>query len=175
MNRMRVHLFYTFLGVYAATAVVTLLALVNLVQVREGFFVPLFGTFLVETVVAVIALFQRTDFLGEKEDFETLPAPSPAPVPEVPALEKPPEEKTQGPRRPDIEERILAHIAAVRVCKVADIVKKFGISHSVAMHHVEALERTELLSYMAEQPNFETPIQLTTNGRKYLVTYGLIL
>jgi hypothetical protein len=172
MNRMRVHLFYTFLGVYAATAVVTLLALVNLVQVREGFFVPLFGTFLVETVAVVIALFKRTDVLGEKEDSDTLPAASP--VPEVPAPERPREEHTQDARRPDVEERIMAYVAAIRVSKVADIVTKFGISHSVAMHHIGELMSAELLSYLTEQHTLDTPIQLTTKGRKYLVTYGLI-
>jgi hypothetical protein len=172
MNRMRVHLFYTFLGVYAATAVVTLLAVVNLVQVRERFFVPLFGVFLVETIVVVMALFKRTDVFGKKEDSGTHPGPLPVPDASVP--EKPHEENTPNPRRLDIEERILAHLAVIRVCKVANIVEKFGVSHSVALDHIETLVSAELLSYMAEPHTLDTPLQLTTKGRKYLVTYELI-
>src|SRR5262245_29320978 len=126
MNRTKIHLFYTFLGVYAATAVVTLLAFLNFVPIRDGFFALLVGIFLAETVAVVVVLSRRTVLVSEPEVLEESPIPSA--TSKVPLSEKPREENPLGPRRLDVEERIMAHVAAAKVCKIADIVTKFGIS-----------------------------------------------
>lgn len=55
-------LFYTFLAIFAATALVTLLGLVGTLSIPPTQLTVLVGAFFVELAGAVIALFRRTDF-----------------------------------------------------------------------------------------------------------------
>ena len=64
-TRMKPHLFYTFLTIFAATAVVTLLALTGKVTVVDGYLGWLVSAFLVESAGAVIALFRGAKFFEE--------------------------------------------------------------------------------------------------------------
>ena len=64
-TRMKPHLFYTFLTIFAATAVVTLLALTGVVTVVGGYLGWLVSAFLVESAGAVIALFRGAKFFEE--------------------------------------------------------------------------------------------------------------
>jgi len=64
-TRMKPHLFYTFLTIFAATAVVTLLALTGVVTVVDGYLGWLVSAFLVESAGAVIALFRGAKFFEE--------------------------------------------------------------------------------------------------------------
>ena len=55
---MKAHLFYTFLAIFVATSVVTLLGVTNVIAVREGHLTALITAFLVELAGAVIAIFK---------------------------------------------------------------------------------------------------------------------
>ena len=57
-------LFYVFLAIFAATAVVTLLGVTNKVSIKDTYLRVLLGTFLLELSVSVIALYQNVDFFG---------------------------------------------------------------------------------------------------------------
>jgi len=58
-------LFYTFLVVFALTAIVTLLGVLGAVPIKPVHLNLLLGAFLVELAVAVIGLFKRTDFFAQ--------------------------------------------------------------------------------------------------------------
>lgn len=55
-------LFYTFLGIFVATTVVTLGGLINWFTIDEGKLDLLVGAFLIELAGAVIAIYQKMDF-----------------------------------------------------------------------------------------------------------------
>ncbi len=57
-------LFYVFLAIFAATAVVTLLGVTNKVSIKDTYLRVLVGAFLLELSVPVIALYQNVDFFG---------------------------------------------------------------------------------------------------------------
>lgn len=61
-------LFYTFLVIFAATAVVTLLGVTGVFSIDSTQMNVLLGAFLVELAGAVIAIFKGAPFFGEKRD-----------------------------------------------------------------------------------------------------------
>src|SRR5215213_7718800 len=61
---MKTALFYTFLVIFAVTTIITLLGIINVLQIREGYLTALVTAFLVELSGAVIAIFRSADFFG---------------------------------------------------------------------------------------------------------------
>ncbi len=61
---MKQALFYMFLFVFGATAVVTLLGITQLLQIQEGYLDQLFYLLIAESIAPVIVLFKKTDFFG---------------------------------------------------------------------------------------------------------------
>jgi hypothetical protein len=61
-------LFYTFIAIFVATAVVTLLGVVGVIAIPPPQLNVLLGAFLVELAGAVVALFRRTDFFARPTD-----------------------------------------------------------------------------------------------------------
>ena len=68
-------LFFTFLAIFVATALVTLLGITKRIDVEEKFLRPLFTTLILEVVGAVISLFLAANFFGTSalEFMESLP------------------------------------------------------------------------------------------------------
>lgn len=62
---MKEALFYTFLGIFVVTAIVTLLGVTNKITIKDRFLNALFASLLIELVVAMIALFKSADFFGD--------------------------------------------------------------------------------------------------------------
>lgn len=62
------HLFYTFLFIFAATAVITLLGVTNVITIREGYLTGLVTAFLIELAGAVIAIFKSANFFSAETD-----------------------------------------------------------------------------------------------------------
>ena len=63
---MKGHLFYTFLVIFAATAVVTLLGVSGYLTIAEGYLTPLMTAFLVELAAAVVAIFRKASFFEDE-------------------------------------------------------------------------------------------------------------
>ena len=61
---MKAHLFYTFLVIFAATSVVTLLGVTSIITIRDGYLTALVSAFLIELAGAVIAIFKSADFFS---------------------------------------------------------------------------------------------------------------
>jgi hypothetical protein len=59
--------FYSFLGIFIATAIVTLLGVTGVVTIRDTQLNLLLGAYLIELAAAVVALYRRTDFYQTKE------------------------------------------------------------------------------------------------------------
>ena len=59
---MKAHLFYTFLVIFAATAVVTLLGVTGVIAIQDRYLATLMGAFLIELTGAVIAIFKGANF-----------------------------------------------------------------------------------------------------------------
>ncbi len=68
-------LFYTILGIFLATAAVTLLGITKKIDIHREYLKPLFSALILELVAAIILLFGKTDFFGPSvKDFrESLP------------------------------------------------------------------------------------------------------
>jgi hypothetical protein len=64
---LKTHLFYTFLVIFAATSVVTLLGVTSVITIREGYLTALVTAFLVELAGAVIAIFKSADFFASEK------------------------------------------------------------------------------------------------------------
>lgn len=64
---MKTHLFYTFLVIFAATAVITLLGVTNVITIREGYLTGLVTAFLIELAGAVIAIFKSANFFAAEK------------------------------------------------------------------------------------------------------------
>lgn len=64
---MKETLFYTFLGIFALTAVLTLLGVTKIISIKEFYLRTLFTALIVELISAVIVLFGRTDFFAEDQ------------------------------------------------------------------------------------------------------------
>lgn len=65
---MKKHLFYTFLVIFIATAIVTLLGITGIIDIKEGYLTPLVAAFLIELGGAVIAIFKGTNFFEKEQD-----------------------------------------------------------------------------------------------------------
>jgi hypothetical protein len=59
---LKAHLFYTFLVIFAATSIVTLLGVTSVITIRDGYLTALVSAFLLELAGAVIAIFKSADF-----------------------------------------------------------------------------------------------------------------
>ena len=64
---MKKHLFYTFLGIFVVTSVVTLLGVTGVVGIDSRYLAGLVTAFLVESAGATIALFRGAEFFKEDE------------------------------------------------------------------------------------------------------------
>jgi len=56
-------LYYVFISVFVATALVTLLGITQVVQINDFYLKGLFGALLIELIGCVISLFRKTEFL----------------------------------------------------------------------------------------------------------------
>jgi hypothetical protein len=170
-EKMRRHLFYAFLWMWGITAIITVLGLLELVKIREGYFAPLFGLFVTESAGAVVAVFKRAFFVGDDAD----PAPQlppTKPVPSLPAPERPRDKNTQDARRPDVEEKILVYLSEKGRTRAGNIALVLKLNGNVALHHLEELEAAGLATRVINETGERH--QLTAPGRKYLVTNKLI-
>lgn len=64
---MKKHLFYTFLTIFAATSVVTILGITGVVSIADGYLSSLVGAFLIELAGAAIAVFRTAKFFDDEE------------------------------------------------------------------------------------------------------------
>jgi len=60
----RAVLFYSVIGIFVATAVLTLMGLIGKVSIAEQYLKPLFTTLIIQLVAVVIGLFKMTDWFG---------------------------------------------------------------------------------------------------------------
>jgi hypothetical protein len=65
---MKKALFYTFLAVFSATALVTLFGIIGVLQIDREYLTKLFYALIVESIAPVIALFKRTEFFENATD-----------------------------------------------------------------------------------------------------------
>ena len=81
-------LFYTFLAIFAATAIVTLLGILRIVPIEQENLRWLLGAFLIELAGAVVALFRGAPFFRARGDVVSSMARSVAVIDELtPQLE----------------------------------------------------------------------------------------
>lgn len=59
-------LFYTFIAIFAATALITLLGLIEAIHIEPSYLEKLFYLLLAEVIAPVIALFKKTNFFDEE-------------------------------------------------------------------------------------------------------------
>jgi hypothetical protein len=64
---MKKHLFYTFLAIFVATAIVTLLGVTGVLRIADGYLTALVGAFLIESAGAVVAMFRTAEFFTDDE------------------------------------------------------------------------------------------------------------
>lgn len=64
MNPSRAALYYSVIAIFVATAAVTLLGVIGVLTIPEGYLDVLFTALIIELVAAVIGLFQATDWFG---------------------------------------------------------------------------------------------------------------
>ena len=62
---MKKALFYTFLLVFFLTACVTLLGIIKILTIDEKYLTKIFYALVVESIIAVFALFKKTDFFSD--------------------------------------------------------------------------------------------------------------
>ncbi|MFQ5963628.1 MAG: hypothetical protein ACE5KZ_05020 [Candidatus Scalinduaceae bacterium] len=62
---MKKTLFFTFLFIFVATAVITLLGITSVIKIQDKYLTPLFATLIIETIGAVIALYRATRFFDD--------------------------------------------------------------------------------------------------------------
>jgi len=65
---LKTHLFYTFLVIFAATALVTLLGVTSVIVIKDGYLTALVSAFLLELSGAVIAIFKSADFFSSEKN-----------------------------------------------------------------------------------------------------------
>ena len=58
-------LYYAFVGICIATAVVILLGIIGIIEIPEAMLTILVSALLIEIAAALIALFRRTDFFAD--------------------------------------------------------------------------------------------------------------
>ncbi len=64
---MKKALFFTFLTIFGLTAIITLLGLLRVIDLREEYQTKLFYLLIVESIIPVITLFKKTAFFDEDE------------------------------------------------------------------------------------------------------------
>lgn len=62
---MKKFLFYTFLFLFIATGIITLLGIINLVQIDDKYLGKLFTALIIELIGGVVSLFNKTIFFGD--------------------------------------------------------------------------------------------------------------
>lgn len=62
---MKKALFYTFLFVFASTALITLLGIIRIIEIDKEYLSKLFYALIVESIAPVIALFKKTEFFDK--------------------------------------------------------------------------------------------------------------
>lgn len=67
---MKAHLFYTFLLIFIATAIITLLGITKVIFIEEFYLHGLFVSLIIELVGAVIGISKKADFFGESGKLE---------------------------------------------------------------------------------------------------------
>lgn len=67
---MKKHLFYTFLGIFVATAIVTLLGITKVLIIDDKYLMPLVTALLIELVGAVVAMYKGTNFFDDENKDE---------------------------------------------------------------------------------------------------------
>jgi len=65
---LKAHLFYTFLVIFAATSVITLLGVTSVITIREGYLTALISAFLIGLAGAVIAIFKGANFFASERN-----------------------------------------------------------------------------------------------------------
>ena len=69
MKYTRGTLFFSVIGIFVATAVVTLCGVIGILTIQSGYLDVLFTTLVIELVAAVIGLFKATDWFGTSNSF----------------------------------------------------------------------------------------------------------
>ena len=64
---MKRHLFYTFLVIFGITSIVTLLGVIGVIKISDGYLWALVSAFLIESAGAVVTIFKRADFFSEAD------------------------------------------------------------------------------------------------------------
>ena len=64
---MKKTLFYTFMVIFGATALITLLGLIKAIHIEPSYLEKLFYLLLAEVIAPVIALFKKTNFFDEED------------------------------------------------------------------------------------------------------------
>jgi hypothetical protein len=62
---MKRHLFYTFLWIFGITSIITLLGVIGVIKISDGYLSALVSAFLIESAGAVVAIFKRADFFSD--------------------------------------------------------------------------------------------------------------
>lgn len=91
------HLFYTFLFLFVLTAIITLLGVTNVLDIRDQYLAPLVGAFLLELAGAVIALYRGARFFEHDEPLRRAPNES---MPSVAKLQTETVATPQSPASP---------------------------------------------------------------------------
>lgn len=63
---MKKALFYTFLAVFAVTALITVMGIAGIMDIKEEYLSKLFYALIIESLAPIITLFKNTDFFSEK-------------------------------------------------------------------------------------------------------------
>lgn len=143
---MKKHLFYTFLGVFVVTAIVTLFGVTGVITIKEEYLKPLVYAFLIESAGAVIALFRAAKFF----DKETSTSITVTPVRAPDEQDKPPpprEERlpTVSPDSPPAAPREEAQTAAATdVISLHDLGNRYSALKG-RFREQERLKRAHLL------------------------------
>jgi hypothetical protein len=66
-KQMKAAMFTLFFILFAATSVITLLGVLDLIKVREGYLNALVASLLLELIAAMITLFKKTSFFGDEK------------------------------------------------------------------------------------------------------------
>ena len=73
---MKKHLFYTFLFLFIATAIITLGGITKLIQIDEFYLKGLFASLILELCGAVILMYRKVDFFDADTPEERIPKPA---------------------------------------------------------------------------------------------------
>jgi len=82
-------------------------------------------------------------------------------------------EKARGARLDEVKEKILVLLAG-REAYEQNIARELGVGNQVAAFHLEELENSGFIGRSLSMTGEEFPWYLLQEGRRYLVTHGLI-